>query len=142
MAVAEVLTQVKGLNEDERTELLLNVIGESNVLWLAKFKKAFEDKFGVTAAAPMAMAMPVGGAAAAPAEAKEEKTSFDVVLKDAGANKIAVIKEVRAITNLGLKEAKQLVDEAPKPVKTGVPKDEADKIVKQLEAAGAKCEVK
>ncbi len=140
MPVAEVLTQVQGLNEDERTELLLDVIGGSNVLWLAKFKKAFEDKFGVTAAAPMAMAMPSGPAA--PAEAKEEKTSFDVILKEAGANKIAVIKEVRAITNLGLKEAKQLVDEAPKPVKTGVPKDEADKLLKQLEAAGAKCEVK
>ena len=139
MPVAEVLTQVQGLNEDERTELLLDVIGGSNVLWLAKFKKAFEDKFGVTAAAPM-MAMPTG--AAAPAEAKEEKTTFDVILKEAGANKIAVIKEVRAITNLGLKEAKQLVDEAPKPVKTGILKDEADKLMKQLEAAGAKCELK
>lgn len=139
MPVAEVLTHVQGLNEDERTELLLDVIGGSNVLWLAKFKKAFEDKFGVTAAAPM-MAMPAG--AAAPAEVKEEKSTFDVILKEAGANKIAVIKEVRAITNLGLKEAKQLVDEAPKPVKTGVPKDEADKLLKQLEAAGAKCEVK
>lgn len=142
MPVAEVLTQVKGLSEDERTELLLNVIGESNVFWLAKFKKAFEDKFGVTAAAPMAMMATPGAGAAAPTEVKEEKTSFDVILKDAGTNKIAVIKEVRAITNLGLKEAKQLVDEAPKPVKTGVPKDECDKIVKQLEAAGAKCEVK
>lgn len=140
MAVAEVLSQVKGLNEDERTEVLLGVIAESNVLWLSKFKKAFEDKFGVTAAAPMAMMAAPG--AAAPAEAKEEKTTFDVILKEAGANKIAVIKEVRAITNLGLKEAKQLVDEAPKPVKTGVLKDEADKLVKQLEAAGAKCEVK
>jgi len=139
MAVAEVLSQVKGLSEDERTEVLLGVIAESNVLWLSKFKKAFEDKFGVTAAAPMAMAMPTG---AAPAEAKEEKTTFDVILKEAGANKIAVIKEVRAITNLGLKEAKQLVDEAPKPVKTGVLKDEADKLLKQLEAAGAKCEMK
>ncbi len=139
MAVAEVLSQVKGLSEDERTEVLLGVIAESNVLWLSKFKKAFEDKFGVTAAAPMAMAMPPG---AAPAEAKEEKTTFDVILKEAGANKIAVIKEVRAITNLGLKEAKQLVDEAPKPVKTGVLKDEADKLLKQLEAAGAKCEMK
>ncbi len=139
MPVAEVLTHVQGLNEDERTELLLDVIGGSNVLWLAKFKKAFEDKFGVTAAAPM-MAMASGPAA--PAEVKEEKSTFDVILKEAGANKIAVIKEVRAITNLGLKEAKQLVDEAPKPVKTGVPKDEADKLLKQLEAAGAKCEVK
>ena len=139
MPVAEVLTHVQGLNEDERTDLLLTVIGESNVLWLSKFKKAFEDKFGVTAAAPM-MAMPTGPAAAA--EKPEEKTSFDVILKEAGANKIAVIKEVRAITNLGLKEAKQLVDEAPKPVKTGVPKDEADKLMKQLEAAGAKCEMK
>ncbi len=139
MPVAEVLTHVQGLNEDERTDLLLTVIGESNVLWLSKFKKAFEDKFGVTAAAPM-MAMPSGPAA--PAAAVEEKTSFDVILKEAGANKIAVIKEVRAITNLGLKEAKQLVDEAPKPVKTGVPKDEADKLMKQLEAAGAKCEIK
>ena len=140
MAVAEVLSQVKGLSEDERTEVLLGVIAESNVLWLSKFKKAFEDKFGVTAAAPMAMM--AGPGPAAPAAEKEEKTAFDVILKEAGANKIAVIKEVRAITNLGLKEAKQLVDEAPKPVKTGVPKDEADKLLKQLEAAGAKCEVK
>ena len=108
------------------------------VLEAAELAKLLEDKWGVTAAAPVAVAA-AGGAAAAPVE---EKDAFDIVLTDAGANKINVIKEVRAITNLGLAEAKALVEAAPKPVKTGVNKDEAAKLKAQLEAAGAKVEVK
>ena len=141
MAVAEVLSQVKGLSEDERTEVLLGVIAESNVLWLSKFKKAFEDKFGVTAAAPM-MAMPMGGGAGGGVAVAEEKTEFDVVLMSAGDKKIQVIKVVRELTGLGLKEAKDLVEGVPKPVKEGVSKDDAGKIKAQLEAAGATVEIK
>ena len=110
------------------------------VLEAAELSKMLEEKWGVSAAAPVAVA--AAGGAAAPAEAAEEKTEFDVVLADAGAQKINVIKEVRAITGLGLKEAKDLVEGAPKPVKEGVSKDEADKIKAQLEAAGAKVELK
>ncbi|SKA11832.1 50S ribosomal protein L7/L12 [Consotaella salsifontis] len=110
------------------------------VLEAAELSKMLEEKWGVSAAAPVAVAAAGGGAAAA--EAVEEKTEFDVILADAGAQKINVIKEVRAITGLGLKEAKDLVDGAPKPVKEGVAKDEAEKIKAQLEKAGAKVEVK
>lgn len=110
------------------------------VLEAAELSKMLEEKWGVSAAAPVAVAAAAGGAA--PAEAAEEKTEFDVVLTDAGAQKINVIKEVRAITGLGLKEAKDLVEGAPKPVKEGVNKAEADKIKEQLEAAGAKVELK
>ncbi len=108
------------------------------VLDLSKLVKALEKRLGVTAAAPVAAAAPAA-AAAAPVE---EKTEFDVILADGGANKIAVIKEVRALTSLGLKDAKDLVDGAPKPVKTGVSKDEAAKMKEVLEKAGAKVEVK
>ncbi|MDD5706955.1 MAG: 50S ribosomal protein L7/L12 [Kiritimatiellae bacterium] len=114
-------------------------VGTLTVLELSKLVKALEERLGVSAAAPVAVAAAPAAAAAAPAE---EKTEFDVVLTEAGANKIAVIKEVRAITGLGLKDAKDLVDGAPKPVKTGVAKDEAAKIKEQLEKAGAKVEVK
>ncbi|KQT50223.1 50S ribosomal protein L7 [Aureimonas sp. Leaf454] len=110
------------------------------VLEAAELSKMLEEKWGVSAAAPVAVAA-AGGAGAAAAEV-EEKTEFDVILMDAGAQKINVIKEVRAITALGLKEAKDLVDGAPKPVKEGVSKDEAAKIKDQLEKAGAKVEVK
>lgn len=110
------------------------------VLEAAELSKMLEEKWGVSAAAPVAVAAVAGGAAAAPAE--EEKTEFDVILVDAGANKINVIKEVRGITGLGLKEAKDLVEGAPKTVKEGVSKDEADKIKKVLEENGAKVEVK
>ncbi len=111
-----------------------------SVLELSNLVKALEDKLGVKAAAPMAVAAAAPGAAgAAPAEAK---TEFTVVLASAGTNKIAVIKEIRTITSLGLKEAKDLVESAPKPVKEGASKEEADKIKAQLEAAGAKVEVK
>jgi large subunit ribosomal protein L7/L12 len=110
------------------------------VLEAAELSKLLEDKWGVSAAAPVAVAAAAG--AAAPAEAAEEKTEFDVILADAGAQKINVIKEVRAITGLGLKEAKDLVEAAPKPVKEAVAKADAEKIKAQLEAAGAKVELK
>ena len=110
------------------------------VLEAAELSKMLEEKWGVSAAAPVAVA--AAGGAAAPAEAVEEKTEFDVILTAAGANKINVIKEVRAITALGLKEAKDLVEGAPKPVKEGVSKDDAAKFKKQLESAGATVEVK
>jgi large subunit ribosomal protein L7/L12 len=108
------------------------------VLEAAELSKLLEEKWGVSAAAPVAAA----AAAAAPAAAAEEKTEFDVILVEAGANKINVIKEVRAITALGLKEAKDLVEAAPKAVKEGVSKDEAAKLKTQLEGAGAKVDVK
>lgn len=110
-----------------------------SVLELSNLVKALEDKLGVKASAPMAVAAAAPGAAAAPAEAK---TEFTVVLTAAGTNKIAVIKEIRTITSLGLKEAKDLVESAPKPVKEGATKEESDKIKAQLEAAGAKVEIK
>ena len=106
----------------------------------AELVKAMEKRWGVSAAAPVAVAAPAGGGAAAPAA--EEKTEFSVVLKDGGANKINVIKVVREITGLGLKEAKALVDEAPKPVKEGVNKDEAAELKKKLTEAGATVEIK
>ncbi len=108
------------------------------VLELSKLVKTLEERLGVSAAAPMAAAAaPVAAAAAV-----EEQTEFDVILVEAGANKIAVIKEVRTITGLGLKDAKDLVEGAPKPVKTGLPKDEAAKLKEQLEKVGAKVDVK
>ena len=111
------------------------------VLEAAELSKLLEEKWGVSAAAPVAVAAVAGGAGAA-AAAEEEKTEFDVILVDAGANKINVIKEVRAITGLGLKEAKDLVEGAPKPVKEAVSKAEAADLKKKLEDAGAKVDVK
>ena len=110
------------------------------VIEAAELSKKLEEKWGVSAAAPVAAAGPAGGGAAAPAA--EVKTTFDVVLKETGANKIGVIKEVRAVTSLGLKEAKDLVEAAPKTVKEGATKEEAEEIKKKLEAAGAKVELK
>jgi len=125
------------LSRDE----LLDAIGNMTVLELSEFVKAFEDKFGVTAAAPMAMAAaPAAGGAAAPAV--EEKTEFDVILQAAGEKKIQVIKVVREITSLGLKEAKDLVDGAPKAVKEAVSKEEAEQIKAKLEEQGASVELK
>jgi large subunit ribosomal protein L7/L12 len=119
---------------------IVDELSSLTVLEAAELAKSLEEKWGVSAAAPVAMmAGAPGGAAAAPAE---EKTEFTVVLATVGAQKINVIKEVRAITSLGLKEAKDLVEGAPKPVKEGVTKDEAEKIKKQLEAAGATVELK
>jgi large subunit ribosomal protein L7/L12 len=122
---------------------LLDAIGGMTVIELADFIEAFKAKFNVTIAAPVAAAAAggAGGGAAAAAPA-EEKTEFQVVLKDAGAKKIQVIKVVREVTSLGLKEAKDLVDGAPKPIKEGVNKDEAATIKKKFEEAGAKVEVK
>ena len=123
------------------TQELLDAIGGMTVLELSEFVKAFEDKFGVTAAAPVAVAGPAGPAAAA-AEPEEEKDEFDVVLTAAGDKKIQVIKEVRSLTSLGLKEAKDLVDAAPKAVLEKVSKEDAAKAKAQLEAAGATVELK
>ena len=121
-------------------EDIIKAIEEMSVLELSELVKELEDKFGVSAAAP-AMMMPMG--AAAPASAvEEEKTEFDVVLVEHGANKIGVIKVVREITGLGLKEAKELVDGAPKTVKEQASKDESEEIKKKLEEAGAKVELK
>jgi large subunit ribosomal protein L7/L12 len=118
---------------------IVDTLSGLTVLEAAELAKMLEEKWGVSAAAPVAMMAAGGAAAAAPVE---EKTEFTVVLAAAGAQKINVIKEVRAITNLGLKEAKDLVEGAPKPVKEGVNKDEAEKIKKQLEGAGATVELK
>src|SRR5215467_12346780 len=114
------------------TQELLDAIGSMTVLELSEFVKAFEDKFGVTAAAPVAVAGSAGPAAPA-AEPEEEKDEFDVILTSSGDKKIQVIKEVRALTSLGLKEAKDLVDSAPKPVLEKVPKDQADAAKEKLE---------
>ena len=127
MTKDEIVTMIKGMT----------------VLELSELVKALEDEFGVSAAVPMAMsAGPSGGAASGGAAAAEEQTEFTVILKEIGENKIAVIKAVREVTTLGLKEAKDLVEGAPKPVKEGVNKDEAASIKKKLEESGAKVEVK
>ncbi len=123
----------------DKKQIVMEAIETMTVLELADLVKALEDKFGVKAAAPVAAVAAAPGAAAAPAE---EKTSFDVILVSGGEKKIQVIKEVRAITSLGLKEAKDLVEGAPKPIKEGVTKDEANKIKTTLEAAGAVIELK
>lgn len=125
----------------EKLEGLIKSIEDMTVLELSDLVKALEEKFDVKANMPM-MAAPAGGGAAGAAPAAEEKTAFTVVLTSAGANKISVIKEVRTMTNLGLKEAKDLVDAAPKPIKEGVPKEEAAEMKKKLEAAGATVELK
>ena len=120
---------------------IVDELSQLTVLEAAELSKLLEEKWGVSAAAPVAM-MAAGGAAGGGEAAAEEKTDFDVVLAEVGPNKINVIKEVRAITALGLKEAKDLVEAAPKAVKEGVAKDEAEKLKAQLEAAGAKVELK
>jgi len=122
-------------------EEIIKAIEEMSVLELSQLVKDLEEKFGVSAAAPAMMAMPVAAAAAA-APAEEEKTEFDVILKSAGSNKIGTIKVVREITSLGLKEAKELVDNPPKPVKEAVSKEEAEEIKKKLVEAGAEVEIK
>jgi large subunit ribosomal protein L7/L12 len=122
-------------------EDVIEFVSNMSVLELSELIKELEEKFGVSAAAPMAM-MAAGPAQGAGAAQPEEKTEFDVIITASGDKKIQVIKEVRAITGLGLKEAKALVDEVPKPVKEGVTKDEAEKIKTQLEEAGAQVELK
>ena len=125
---------------DITKEDVIEFIANMSVLELSELVKEMEVKFGVSAAAPVAVA--VGAAAEGGAAAEEEKTEFDVILTTFGDKKIQVIKEVRAITGLGLKEAKTLVDEVPKPIKEGVSKEEAEKIKSQLEEAGAQVEIK
>jgi len=122
------------------TDKVFDELGKMTVLELVELKKKIEDEWGITAAAPVAMAAPGGGGGGE--AAAEEQTAFDVMLTAAGGQKIQVIKVVRAITGLGLKEAKDVVDSAPKAVKEGVPQDEADSIKAQLEEAGAGVEVK
>ena len=126
------------LTQDE----ILDAIGSMTLVEVSEFVKKFEEKFGVTAAAPVAVAAAPAAAGAAPAAAEEEQTEFSAVLAEVGPNKIPVIKVVRELTGLGLKEAKDLVDAAPKPVKEGVAKDEAEKIKAALEEQGAKVEIK
>jgi len=121
---------------------IVEAIGNMTLLEVAELVKKLEEKFGVSAAAVVAAAPAAVGAPAGPAPAAEEKTEFTVVLKSAGANKINVIKVVREITGLGLKEAKDLVESAPKPVKEGIPKEEAENIAKKLQEAGAEVEIK
>jgi large subunit ribosomal protein L7/L12 len=127
---------------DITKEDVIDFIANMSVLDLSELIKEMEVKFGVSAAAPVAMMAAVPAAGAGGAEAAEEKTEFDIILTAHGDKKIQVIKEVRAITGLGLKDAKDLVDALPKPVKEGVAKEEAEKIKAQLEAAGAQVEVK
>ena len=124
----------------DKNQVVMDAVESMTVMELAELVKTLEEKFGVKAAAPMAVA--AGAPAAGAAAPAEEKTTFDVILVSSGDKKIQVIKEVRGITNLGLKEAKDLVEGAPKPVKEGVSKDEANKIKATLEAAGAQIELK
>ena len=135
------MTEQANVEISQDMEQFISYVEKLSVLELSKLVRALEDRLGVSAAAPVAVAAaPAAAAAAAPAE--EEKTEFDVILTDAGAQKVGVIKVVREITGLGLKDAKDLVEAAPKAVKEGASKEDAAKIKEQLEAAGAKVEVK
>jgi large subunit ribosomal protein L7/L12 len=127
---------------EEFVDQIIETLSNLKVSELVELKKALEEKWGVTAAAPMMAVGPAGAGAAAEEAAAEEKTEFDVILSSVGDKKIQVIKVVRSVTSLGLKEAKDLVDGAPKPVKEGVPKEEADKIKAALEEVGAQVELK
>ena len=130
------------MSDNKKIEDMLVTIEQMSVLELSNLVKAVEEKFGVSSQAPVAVAVPGAGAGQGAAAPQEEKTTFTVVLASSGANKIQVIKEIRTITNLGLKEAKDLVEAAPKTVKEGVSKEEAEDIKKKLEAQGAKVELK
>ena len=134
----ETSSGAKGMTKED----IIAVVKNMTVLELAELVKALEEEFGVSAAAPMAMAAAGGAPSAAGAAPEEEKTEFTVILKEIGENKINVIKAVREVTTLGLKEAKDLVEAAPKPVKEGINKDEAAAVKKKLEEAGAKAEIK
>ena len=139
MAIAKAAAKA---DKKSNIEQAMEIIEGLTLLEMSELVKALEEKFGVTAAAPIA-AMPMGGAAGAPAQAAvEEQTEFDVILSNIGAEKIKVIKVVRAITGLGLKEAKDLVEGTPKPIKEGVSKDEAASIKKQIEEVGGAVEIK
>jgi large subunit ribosomal protein L7/L12 len=137
-----IILEEKMAKADVTKEDVIEFIANMSVLELSELVKEMEEKFGVSAAAPVAMMAAGAGDAGGGAAAEEEQTEFDVILTAFGDKKIQVIKEVRAITGLGLKDAKALVDEVPKPVKEGVAKDEAEKIKAQLEEAGAQVEVK
>jgi large subunit ribosomal protein L7/L12 len=136
--VKETSSGAKSMTKEE----IISVVKNMTVLELAELVKALEEEFGVSAAMPVSVAAAAGAPAAAAAAAEEEKSEFTVILKEIGENKINVIKAVREMTTLGLKEAKDLVESAPKPVKEGVNKEEADSIKKKLEEAGAKAEIK
>lgn len=127
---------------DISKEQVIDWLSGQSVIEIADLVKELEDKWGVSAAAPAAVAVAAPAAGDSDAGPAEEKSEFDVILSEFGGNKIAVIKEVRGITGLGLKEAKELVEGAPKPVKEGVSKEEAEEVAKKLEAAGAKAEIK
>lgn len=139
--VADILKKVSDLTQEERGCLGLEIVKNLTVLELSQWVKAFEDEFGVSASMPMAVAA-FGAAAPAAEGAEEEQTEFTVVLSVIGPNKIPVIKEVRAATGLGLKEAKALVDGSPSPVKENISKAEADELKQKLEAVGATVEIK
>ena len=136
--VANLVEEATKLNDEEFGQFLGDLVAKQSVLRIAGSVKVLEEKFGVSAAAPVAMA----AGPAAPAEQEEEKSEFDVVLKDIGGEKIKVIKAVRAVTSLGLKEAKEMVEGAPQTVKEALPKEEAEKVKADLEAAGATVELK
>jgi len=128
--------------DQAKMDSIIETIEQMSVLELAELVKALEDKFGVTAAAPMAVAAAPGAAGGAADDAAEEQTEFDVILTDVGANKIQVIKAVRELTSLGLKEAKDVVDSAPGPVREGVSREDAEAAKAKLEEAGATVEIK
>jgi len=135
------MAETAELKLSKRVEDALKLTDEMTALELSHYAKAMREKYGITAA-PVAVAAAPGAGAAAGGAAVEEQTAFDVILAEVGANKIQVIKVIREVTSLGLKEAKDLVDTAPKPVKTGAKKEEADDVKKKLEAVGAKVELK
>lgn len=139
--IEEVVQSMLGMTAEERIEAMTQVVEGMSVLDLNQLVKSMQERFGVSAA-PMAMAAPMAGGAAEAAPAEEEKTSFDVVLTGAGDKKIQVIKVVRELTSLGLKEAKELVEGAPQPIKQGVSKDDAEALKSKLEAEGATVEIK
>lgn len=143
MSKDDIITTIGGLPEEDKSAIMLEIVKGMTVLGLSDFVKACEEAFGVSAAAPM-MAVPAGmpAAAAAAGPAEEEKTEFDVILKEIGPKKIQVIKAVREITSLGLRESKELVDSAPAQIVKGVPKEEAEATKAKLEAEGAVAELK
>ena len=143
MSKDDIVAAIQGLSEEDKSAVMLEIVKSMTVLGLSDFIKACEQTFGISAAAPV-MAIPAGTPAAVPAAgpAEEEKTEFDVILKEVGPKKIQVIKAVREITNLGLKESKDLVDGAPATVAKGVSREEAESIKAKLEAEGAVVELK
>ncbi len=142
MAVTELLEKANGLNDTDKSELIVGIVEKMTVLNLSALVKAIEAKFDVKASGGAVMMAPAGGGGAAAGADPVEKTEFDLVLKDAGQKKIAVIKEVRGITNLDLKAAKDLVDKAPVTLKAKMTKDDANKAKQVLEEAGAAVEIK